>query len=54
MTYTPIHSWIPHLQVPENRVHYAYNNYEACKDHPNTFACYAYWIQRCEIDGSDY
>ena len=54
MTYTPIHSDLPCLQVPENRVRCAYLNYEGCRDHPNVFAAYSYWIQLCENDGTDY
>jgi hypothetical protein len=54
MTYTPIHSDLPCLQVPENRVRCAYLNYEGCRDHPNIFAAYSYWIQLCENDGTDY
>lgn len=54
MTYTPILSHIPHLQVPENRVKYAFDWYNKNNDYPNNFACYSYWIERCEQDGSDY
>jgi hypothetical protein len=54
MTYVPILSKIPHLQVPENRVKYVHNYYKVCRNHPNNFACYAYWIERCKNDGSDY
>jgi hypothetical protein len=54
MTYTPIQSKLPYLQVPENRLNLAFNWYSRQKDHPLNFPCYAYWIQQCENDGSDY
>jgi hypothetical protein len=53
-SYVPHHSWIPALKVPENRVKYVYNYYKVCKNHPHNFAAYAYWIERCVNDGSDY
>lgn len=54
MTYTPHLSKIPYLQVPENRVRLAFDWYQRQKDHPLNFPCFAYWIQRCENDGTDY
>ena len=54
MTYTPIQSKLPYLQVPENRLNLAFDWYSRQKDHPLNFPCYAYWIQQCENDGSDY
>lgn len=54
MTYVPHQSWIPQLQVPENRVKYVHNYYKVCANHPNNFPAYAYWIERCNNDGSDY
>jgi hypothetical protein len=54
MTYTPIQSSIPYLKVPENRLNLAANWYNRQEDHPLNFPCFAYWIQRCENDGTDY
>ena len=54
MTYTPHLSYIPYLQVPENRLNLAFNWYQRQPDRPQNFPCYSYWIQRCENDGTDY
>lgn len=54
MTYTPHLSNIPYLKVPENRVRLAFDWYNQNVDHPLNFPCYAYWIQKCENDGTDY
>lgn len=55
MTYVPhIPHNIPYLLVPENRVNNAFGWYQRRQDHPNNFPAYAYWIQKCETDGSDY
>jgi len=54
MTYTPIQSNLPYLKVPENRLNLAFNWYQRHEDHPLNFPCYAYWIQLCENDGTDY
>ncbi len=45
---------IPYLQVPENRVNLAYAWYCRNTPHPLNFAAYSYWIEQCELDGSDY
>ena len=52
--YTPLEVKIPHLKVPENRLMYAFAWYQKQNDHPNNFACYSYWLERCMNDGSDY
>jgi len=54
MTYIPTHSDLPCLKIPENRAKYAYQYYKVCKDHPHAFAAYAYWLERCANDGTDY
>lgn len=55
MTYFPhIPHNIPYLLVPENRVNNAFGWYQRNQDHPMNFPAYAYWIQKCENDGSDY
>lgn len=55
MTYVPhIPHNIPYLRVPENRVNNAFGWYQRKQDHPMNFPAYAYWIQRCENDGTDY
>jgi hypothetical protein len=53
--YTPAPTKVPHLQVPENRLEYAYQWCQAGgRHHPLHFSCFAYWIDQCETDGSDY
>jgi len=52
--YTPIQSRLPFLQVPENRLNLAFNWYSRRSGHPNDFACYSYWIQQCEGEGTEY
>lgn len=55
MTYTPhLPHNIPYLRVPENRVNLAFAWYSRNQEHPNNFPAYAYWIERCISDGSDY
>jgi hypothetical protein len=55
MTYVPhIPHNIPYLRVPENRVNLVSDWYSRKQDHPMNFPAYAYWIQECENDGSDY
>jgi len=55
MTYAPhIPHNIPYLLVPENRVKCVFDWYKRGQDHPMNFPAYAYWIQKCETDGSDY
>jgi hypothetical protein len=55
MIYTPhLPKSIPFLLVPENRVNLAFGWYQRGQDHPMNFPAYAYWIQECQNDGSDY
>lgn len=54
MSYIPQESKHPHLQVPENRAMYAFKWFDENSDNPMIFAAFAYWIERCENDGSDY
>ena len=55
MTYVPhIPHNIPYLLVPENRVKCVSDWYQRGQDHPMNFPAYAYWIQKCELDGTDY
>jgi hypothetical protein len=54
MTYTPHLTNIPYLKVPENRVNLAFSWYSKDTEHPMNFPAYSYWIERCELDGSDY
>ena len=54
MIFTPHLSSIPYLKVPENRVNLAYAWYLRNTPHPNNFAAYSYWIEKCDYDGSEY